>query len=114
MRRWRLATPIATQRNWCTAVEASIEGASPGAKTITLGGTMELIISDAAYIAMDAAELANTYGFMRIALQDSGNSNTKLIEIGGYITQFDHNFNGTGPSDVTTSFRASERRTPTS
>lgn len=95
--------------NWCTAVEAAIEGASPGAKTITLSGSMELILSDAPYVAMDAAELANTYSWFRIAIADSAAATTKTINVGGYFTQFDHNFNGTGPSDVTISFRASER-----
>lgn len=115
---WTLGSSTATVDdgldNWCTAVEASIEGASPGAKTITLGGTMELIISDAAYVAMDAAEQANTYSWMRIAINDSGDATTKFLEIGGTFTQLDHNFNGTGPSDVSISFRASERITPTS
>jgi len=100
--------------NWCTAVEASIEGASPGAKTITLSGSMELIISDAAYTAIDGAEAANTYGFFKIDFEDSAGANSKVIVVGGYITQFDHNFNGTGPSDVTVTFRASERAFPTS
>jgi hypothetical protein len=100
--------------NWCTAVEASIEGASPGAKTITLSGSMELILSDDAYIDMDAAELANTYSFFKIAMSDSAGVTTKTIVVGGYFTQFDHNLNGTGPSDVTVTFRASERATPTS
>ena len=95
--------------NWCTAVEAAIEGASPGAKTITLSGSMELILSDDAYIAMDAAELANTYSWFRVAISDSAGETTKTIDVGGYFTQFDHNFNGTGPSDVTVTFRASER-----
>jgi hypothetical protein len=95
--------------NWCTAVEASIEGASPGAKTITLSGSMELILSDEAYEAMDTAELTNAYSWFQIALTDSAGETTKTISVGGYFTQFDHNFNGTGPSDVTVSFRASER-----
>jgi hypothetical protein len=98
--------------NWCTAVEASIEGASPGAKTITLSGSMELILTDDAYIDMDAAELANTYSFFQIEMADSAGVASKTIVVGGYFTQFDHNFNGTGPSDVTVSFRASERLTP--
>ena len=97
--------------NWCTAVEASIEGASPGAKTITLSGSMELILSDDAYIDMDAAELANTYSFFQIDMADSAGTSTKTLVVGGYFTQFDHNFNGTGPSDVTVTFRASERFT---
>jgi len=97
--------------NWCTAVEASIEGASPGAKTITLSGSMELILSDDAYIDMDLAELANTYSFFQIDMADSAGTSTKTIVVGGYFTQFDHNFNGTGPSDVTVTFRASERFT---
>ena len=98
--------------NWCTAVEASIEGASPGAKTITLSGSMELILTDDAYVDMDAAELANTYSFFKIDMADSGENSSKTIIVGGYFTQFDHNFNGTGPSDVTVTFRASERITP--
>lgn len=95
--------------NWCTAVEASIEGASPGAKTITLSGSMELVLSDAPYAAMDAAELANTYSWFKIAMADSAGVTTKTVNVGGYFTQFDHNLNGTGPSDVTVTFRASER-----
>jgi hypothetical protein len=95
--------------NWCTAVEASIEGASPGAKTITLGGSMELILSDGAYLVLEAAEAANTYGFFKIDLEDSAGVTSKTIVVGGYLTQFDHNFNGTGPSDVSVTFRASER-----
>src|SRR5690606_32696642 len=74
--------------NWCTAVEASIEGASPGAKTITLSGSMELIISDQAYQDLDAAEAANTYGFFKIDFDDSAGSNSKIIVVGGYITQW--------------------------
>ena len=70
---------------------------------------MELILSDDAYIAMDAAELANTYSWFRVAIADSAGVTTKTIDVGGYFTQFDHNFNGTGPSDVTVTFRASER-----
>lgn len=97
--------------NWCTAVEAAIEGASPGAKTITLGGSMELILSDDAYASMKAAEMANTYSFFKIAIADNGGAETEDIHIGGYFTQFDLNFNGTGPSDVTVTFRASERLT---
>ena len=95
--------------NWCTAVEASIEGASPGAKTITLSGSMELIISDDAFIALEAAERANTYSWFKIAIADSAASASRTINIGGYFTQADLNFNGTGPSDVTVTFRASER-----
>lgn len=114
MRRRDLARLVATQRNWCTAVEAAIEGASPGAKTITLSGTMELIISDTAYQNIADAEEANTYSWFKIDFQDSAGANSKIFAIGGYITQLDHNFNGTGPSDVTLSFRASERHTPTS
>ena len=98
--------------NWCTAVEAAIEGASPGAKTITLSGSMELILSDAAYTAMKGAELANTYSHFKIAVADSGAATSEDIYLGGYFTQFDMNFNGTGPSDVTVTFRASERLTP--
>ena len=97
--------------NWCTAVEASIEGASPGAKTITLSGSMELILSDDAYADMDGAELANTYSFFKIEMADSAGDSTKTVVVGGYFTQFDHNFNGTGPSDVSVTFRASERFT---
>ena len=70
---------------------------------------MELILSDDAYISMDAAELANTYSWFRVAIADSAGATTKTIDVGGYFTQFDHNFNGTGPSDVTVTFRASER-----
>ena len=95
--------------NWCTAVEAAIEGASPGAKTITLSGSMELIISDAAYLEMLAAEAANTYSWFKIEINDSSGTNDEEFNVGGYFTQFDHNFNGTGPSDVTITFRASER-----
>ena len=96
--------------NWCTAVEASIEGASPGAKTITLSGSMELILSDDAYQAIDAAEIANTYSWFKIDMTDSKvTPTTKTVNIGGYFTQFDHNLNGTGPSDATVTFRASER-----
>lgn len=113
MRRPDLASPVATQRNWCTAVEAAIEGASPGGKTITLSGTMELIISDAAYQAITAAEEANAYSWFRIAMIDSQGTNSKTIDIGGYFTQLDHNFNGTGPSDVSVSHRASERHATT-
>ena len=93
-------------------MEAAIEGASPGAKTITLSGSMELILSDAPYVSMDAAEIANTYSHFKIAIADSGAATTKDIHIGGYFTQFDHNFNGTGPADVAVTFRASERLTP--
>lgn len=100
--------------NWCTAVEAAIEGASPGAKTITFAGAMELILSDEAYQDMAAAEEANTYGFFRIELADSAGVTSKVIVVGGYFTQFDLNLNGTGPSDVSVSLRASERHTPTS
>src|SRR5690606_7771392 len=100
--------------NWCTAVEAAIEGASPGAKTITFAGAMELILSDEAYQDVAAAEEANTYGFFRIELADSSGMTSKVIVVGGYFTQFDLNLNGTGPSDVSVSLRASERHTPTS
>lgn len=98
--------------NWCTAVEASIEGASPGAKTITLSGSLELILSDAAYVDMSDAEITNAYSFFKIEMADSAGNTTKTIVAGGYFTQFDHNFNGTGPSDVTVTFRASERSVP--
>lgn len=114
MRRRGVAPRVATRRNWCTAVEASIEGASPGAKTITLSGSMELILSDQAYQDLDAAEAANTYGFFKIELADSAGATSKVIVVGGYITQWDHNLNGTGPSDVSVTFRASERAFPTS
>lgn len=95
--------------NWCTAVEAAIEGASPGGKTITLTGTMELILSDEAYQEIVDAEGANDYAWFSIALADSSGTTSKIINVGGYFTQLDHNFNGTGPSDVSVSFRASER-----
>ena len=95
--------------NWCTAVEASIEGASPGAKTITLSGSMELILLDDAYIAIDAAEIANTYSWFKIVATNNAGAGTKTVNIGGYFTQLDHNYNGTGPADVTVTFRASER-----
>lgn len=97
--------------NWCTAVEAAIEGVSPGAKTIVFSGSMELILSDDAYAALKAAEAANSYGFFRIEVSDSAEVTTEETVIGGYVTQFDINYNGTGPSDVTTSFRANERHT---
>lgn len=99
--------------NWCTAVQAAIEGASPGGKTITLTGTMELILSDDAYQDIVTAEGANNYGWFSIALADSAGVTTKIINVGGYFTQLDHNFNGTGPSDVSVSFRASERNNDT-
>ena len=99
--------------NWCTAVNAAIEGASPGGKQITLGGTMELILDDDAYIAVDAAETANDYSWFQIVATNAAGSVTKTWQLGGYFTQLDHNFNGTGPSDVTVAFRASERVVPT-
>ena len=95
--------------NWFTAVEASIEGASPGAKTITLSGSMELILGDAAYVALEAAERANTYSWFKVAFADNAAAESRVINVGGYFTQTDLNFNGTGPSDVTVTFRASER-----
>ena len=61
---------------------------------------------------MKNAELANTYSHFKIAVADSGASTTEDTHIGGYFTQFDVNYNGTGPSDVTVTFRASERLTP--
>jgi hypothetical protein len=70
---------------------------------------MELILSDAAYVAMDAAEIANTYSWFKIVMSDSAAATTKTVNLGGYMTQFDLNLNGTGPSDVTVTFRASER-----
>jgi hypothetical protein len=96
--------------NWCTAVEAAIEGASPGAKTITLSGSMELILGDTAYGELVGAEAANTYGWFKIAVADNAGVESSDIYVGGYITQWDLNFNGTGPSDVTVTFRASERQ----
>lgn len=75
---------------------------------------MELILSDQAYQDMDAAEQANTYSFFRIEIADSAGSTSKNIVVGGYLTQFDLNLNGTGPSDVSVSHRVSERHTPTS
>jgi len=98
--------------NWCTAVNAAIEGASPGGKQITLSGSTELILDDDAYESMDAAEMANTYSWFQIVASNSGNTVTKTWQVGGYFTQLDHNFNGTGPSDVTAAFRASERHVP--
>jgi hypothetical protein len=100
--------------NWCTAVEAAIEGASPGAKTITLSGSMELILSDAAYQAIKAAEATNAYAFFRIDSEDSAGVTSEVTVIGGNFTQLDVNYNGTGPSDVSVTFRASERHSPTS
>lgn len=94
-------------------MQAAIEGASPGGKTITLTGTMELILSDDAYQDIVTAEGANNYGWFSIALADSAGVTTKIINVGGYFTQLDHNFNGTGPSDVSVSFRASERNNDT-
>jgi len=95
--------------NWCTAVNAAIEGASPGGKQITLSGTMELILSDAAYAAIMTAESTNAYSWFQIVASDSAGNTTKTWTIGGYFTTLGHNFNGTGPSDVTVAFRASER-----
>ena len=72
---------------------------------------MELILSDDAYAEIVDAEEGNDYSWFRIALTDSAGVTTKTIDIGGYFTQLDHNFNGTGPSDVSISHRASERVT---
>lgn len=99
--------------NWCTAVNAAIEGASPGGKQITLSGTMELILDDAAYTSIDTTETTNGYSWFRIVATSSDNAVSKTWNIGGYFTQLDLNFNGTGPSDVTVAFRASERNIPT-
>lgn len=110
---WTLASSTASVDdgldNWCTAVEAAIEGASPGGKQITVGGSMELILDDDAYLEMVAAEAENAYGFIKIDMSNRANSASRTVIVGGTFTQFDHNLNGTGPSDVTISLRASER-----
>ena len=94
--------------NWCSAVAAAIEGFSPGATTITISGTMELILDDAAYLSMKAAVRAKTYGFMKVLMQDNDDSNTEVEVFGGYLTQFNRQLQGSGPSDVSVSFRANE------
>lgn len=94
-------------------MEASIEGASPGAKTITLSGTMEMILSDQAYQDMADAEEANSYSWIKIAATDSKTTaTTETIYVGGYITQLDRNYNQDGPSDVSITFRANEFSRP--
>lgn len=99
--------------NWCTAAASAIESFSPGARNLTVSGTMELILDDAAILSMEAAVDANTYGFVRIIATDVDDTNTWERTVGGYLTQFNLQFQGSGPSDVAISFRANEVLTST-
>lgn len=69
---------------------------------------MEMILDDAAYIAMRAAIAAATYSFFRSNATDVDEANTLENEWGGYLTQLNDQFQGTGPSDVAVAFRANE------
>lgn len=94
--------------NWCSAADEAVASFSAGARTITISGTTELILDDAAYLAMKAAIRANDYCFFRYTATNVGATQTETETFGGYLTQFDRQFQGTGPSDVAVTFRANE------
>lgn len=92
--------------NWCSAAETAIASFSPGATTITISGAMEMILDDAAYLAMKAKARAKTLGYMRYTATDVAADDTETETFSGYLTTFTRNFQGSGPSDVSVTFRA--------
>jgi hypothetical protein len=94
--------------NWCSATQAAIQSFSPGALTITISGTMEIILDDPVYQAMKLAIRNKTYSFFQLTMTDVDAANTEVENLGGYLTQFNRQLQGNGPSDVATAFRANE------
>lgn len=95
--------------NWCSQAEEAIASFSPGASTLQIDGSMEMILDDDAYIAMRDAARAKQYGWFKITAQNVGSTATEIDTVGGFLTQFNKQFQGTGPADVAISFRANER-----
>jgi hypothetical protein len=95
--------------NWCIALEeTAVASFSPGALSLDVSGTFEMILDDAAYLSMLAAIYASTYGFFRSTADNVGATETRVNEWGGYLTSLNDQFQGTGPSDVAVAFRANE------
>lgn len=92
--------------NWCDTTLGELEQVSPGTKTITVSGSMEMILDDSAFTGMDTAEAANNVCYMRITATDADAANSRDKAWKGYLTSFTENYNGSGPSDVSIEFRA--------
>ena len=94
--------------NWCITQSAAIESFSPGAMSLDVSGSMELILDDTAYTNMLAAIDASSYNWLQADMTDVDAVNNDQVTYGGYLTQFNHQFQGTGPSDIAVAFRGNE------
>lgn len=91
--------------NWCNAIaEAALRTAAIGDETLTVGGTLELILDDAAYLAMEA-DKGVAEGYLKISATDNDGANTKEWEYRVFCTQFNTRFPEQGTSDVAVQFR---------
>lgn len=98
--------------NWCTAaaeVEA-LASAQPGESTITLSGTLTMLIGDEGYEqARDDAKNRVT-GFWRITATN-GNGDEQIDSFRGFFTQFKQQFRQDGVSVAPFTVRVVERLT---
>ena len=96
--------------NWCIQAGDStvIDSFTPGPLNLTIDGDMELILDDAAYLAIIAAMEGADLGFFKRDLTNVGDTQTQTLEWGGYLTNVTENIRGQGTSDVSVSFRANE------
>jgi hypothetical protein len=98
--------------NWCT-VAAEVEAlasAQPGSSTITLSGTLVMLLGDEGYAqARDDAKNRVT-GFWRITATD-GNTppNQQIDNFRGFFTQFNQQFRQDGVSVAPFTVRVVER-----
>jgi hypothetical protein len=101
--------------NWCT-VAAEVEAlasAQPGESTITLSGTLTMLLGDEGYTqARDDAKNRVT-GYWRITATD-GDANEQVDSFRGFFTQFNQQFRQDGVSVAPFTVRVVERLTEAS
>lgn len=96
--------------NWCDTVLGELEQVSPSTKTITISGTMEMILSDAAFDDIDTDEQANNVGYLRITATDAAGATTRDKAYKGYWNNMTEAYKGSGPSDVPLNFTVIARQ----
>lgn len=96
--------------NWCDTTLGELEQVTPGTKTVTISGSMEMILDDGVFTGMLTAEEANNVCYIRITATDSDGANTRDKAYKGYIESFNEQYQGSGPSDVSITFRAIARQ----
>lgn len=95
--------------NWCVAQDAggTIAGFTPG--TVQYEGSVvyEMILDEAAYLAMKT-DVGVNYAWIGRTLSDVDAANTTNESWGGYLTGFNEQLPESGPASVSANFRANE------